>query len=163
MTLRLDAQLERFLAGLDQKVGTWALIATSDHGAAPLPERTGTGGRITYEELTDAANRAAATQLGPGNWIATVRYPSVYLAKAALAAKDRDKVVHKIILALRAFPGIELAARTVDYAGNCSQRAGKAQQLCLALDVERSGEIFFLPKRGWLVTAREPQAKTPTR
>jgi hypothetical protein len=159
-TLRLDEQLERFLAGLDQRVSDWALIATSDHGGAPLPERTG-GGRMNYEELTDAANRAAATQLGPGNWIATVRYPNVYLAKATLAAKERDKVVQKIILALEAFPGMELAARTVDYAGNCDQRTGRAAKLCLALDVERSGEIFFLPKKHWLVQEKgTPQATT---
>ena len=161
MFLRLDEQLGRFLDGLDAKVGAgaWAMIATSDHGAAPLPERTGTGGRMTYEELTDAANRAAITQLGPGQWIATVRYPNVYLTKAVLAAKERDKVVQKIILALEAFPGIDLAARTVDYAGGCDKRTGNAFVICLSLDVERSGEIFFLTKRNWLVQEKaEPQA-----
>lgn len=159
-TLRLDEQLERFLAGLDQRVTSWAMITTSDHGGAPLPERSG-GGRMSYEELTDAANRAAATQLGPGNWIATVRYPNVYLAKATLAAKERDKVVQKIILALQAFPGIDLAARTVDYAGDCDKRTGRAMRLCLALDIERSGEIFFLPKKNWLVQEKgTPQATT---
>jgi hypothetical protein len=163
MFLRLDAQLGQFLDGLDTRVGAagWAMIATSDHGGAPLPERAGAGGRITYEELTDAANRAAITQLGPGQWIATVRYPNVYLSKAVLAAKERDKVVHKIILALESFPGIELAARTVDYAGGCDKRTGTAFAICLSLDVERSGEIFFLTKRNWLVVERaEPQATT---
>lgn len=163
LTLRLDEQLARFLAGLDARVGEgrWAMIATSDHGASPMPERVGRGGRITYEELTDAANRAAVTQLGPGTWIADVRYPNLFLSPAALAAKHRDKAIHKILLALRAFPGIALAARTVDYAGRCEQRTGEAFHICLSLDAERSGEIFFLPKRHWLFVERgEPQATT---
>ena len=159
MTLRLDEQLGRFLEGLDAKVpGGWALIATSDHGGAPLPERSG-GGRIAHEEIEEAANRAASLELGPGKWISNAKYPTVFLTPAALAHKKRDQAVTKILLALRSFPGIALAARTVDYAGACDKRTGEALAICFALDVERSGEIFYLPKRYWMIYERdEPTA-----
>jgi hypothetical protein len=161
MMLRLDEQLERFLDALDAKLGKdgWTLVLTSDHGAAPLPERTG-GGRIAYEEIADAANRAAITQLGPGSWIASGKYPYVYLTAAALAHAKRDKVIHKIILALESFPGIELAARTVDYAGACDAKKDLRRTICLALDVERAGEIFYLPRRHWVFVERADPGAT---
>lgn len=162
MTLRLDEQLGRFLDGLDTKLGrdAWAMLATSDHGGAPMPERTGTGGRIAYEQIEDAANRAASLELGAGKWVVNAKYPNVFLAPAVLAKKERDKVVNKIILAIKAFPGIALAARTVDYAGNCDRRTGDALAICLSLDIERSGEIFYLPKRGWMLEERDDPTAT---
>lgn len=157
MWLRLDEQLGRFLDGLDARVGkdNWAMIVTSDHGAAPLPERTG-GGRIAMEDIQEAANKAAIAILGPGEHVVNAHYPSVYLAPSVLAnKKERDRVVNRIILALRSFPGIELAARTVDYAGHCETRTGEAFVICLSLDVERSGEIFYLPRRNWILEERD--------
>jgi len=154
MALRLDAQLARFVAALDAKVGPgrWSLVLTSDHGASPLPERVG-GGRITQEAIIDAANRAASTQLGAGTWIATAKYPTLFLSAAARAKppRQRDKALAKIVHALRAFPGLARVERTADFAGNCAARTGDAAAICLGLDGERSGEVLFLPKRGWIL------------
>ncbi len=151
--LRLDARLATFLDALDAKVGKgrWAMIATSDHGAAPMPEE---GHRIQYRSLKEAANNAAAAELGPGEWIAATKFASgVYLSKAARAQPDRERniAIKKIIYALRSFPGIERVERTDAFAGNCAERTGDAFMLCQMLDPERSGEIFFLPKRGWIL------------
>jgi len=162
MMLRLDEQLGRFLDALDARVGPgrWAMLVTSDHGAGPLPERAG-GGRMTYESIRDAANRAAATALGLGDWIADVKYPSIYLSAAARArpARDQQRAIAKIVYALRAFPGLARAERTADVAGRCGDRAGDARAICLALDPAESGEVFYMPARGWLIMERaEPLA-----
>jgi predicted AlkP superfamily pyrophosphatase or phosphodiesterase len=162
MMLRLDEQLGRFLDALDAEVGPgqWAMIVTSDHGAGPLPERLG-GGRIFYESIRDGANRAASTVLGLGDWIADVKYPNVYLSAAARARPPRDqqRAITKIIYALRAFPGLARVERTSDFAGRCQARAGDAILFCLALDPADSGEVFYLPARGWLTQERaEPLA-----
>ncbi len=153
MTLRLDQQLASFLAALDSRVGAgrWSLVLTSDHGACPLPERV-TGGRLAFEIIKDAANRAAAAELGPGEWVVAAKYPSVYLSAAARAKppKELAKATTKIIHALRSFPGIERVERTADFAGNCARRTGDALVICLGLDAERSGEIFYLPRAGWV-------------
>lgn len=163
MLLRLDDQLGRFMASLDAVVGAdgWSMIVTSDHGASPLPERIG-GGRITYESIKDAANRAACTELGTGGqWIAAANYPTVYLSAAARARPRGDLAlaVRKIMLALRSFPGIEQVGLTADFAGRCERRTGRAQAICWMLDPERSGEIFYLPRAGWTTyEADEPTA-----
>jgi type I phosphodiesterase/nucleotide pyrophosphatase len=139
MTLRLDELLDAFLNALDRRVGAgrWALLVTSDHGASPLPERLN-GGRITYESLRDAANRAAIAELGPGDWIASAKYPNVFLTAKANATppKDRAVLLQKIIFALRSFPGIARAERSDEFAGHCDQRTGDAFAFCSMLDPE---------------------------
>lgn len=152
--LRLDRRLGQFLADLDTRVGPgrWALIATSDHGASPMPESL-SGGRITFQQLKDAANRAAIAELGPGDWIASARYPTVYLSATARAQKPRDLAIAttKIVYALRSFPGLERVEKTADFAGHCETRTGDAFALCAALDPERSGEVIYLPAKGWVI------------
>jgi hypothetical protein len=162
MMLRLDAALADFLAQLDAKVGKdrWALLVTSDHGASPLPERID-GGRLTPEGLEAIANAAASTELGNGTWVARAKYPFVFLTPALSAKppKERAKAVHKILLALRSQPGIAMADRVESFAGNCDTRTGKAFGICLMLDPERAGDLFYLPAPGWILTdANEPAA-----
>jgi hypothetical protein len=146
--LRLDAQLQGFLGRLDAAVGAgrWAMIATSDHGASPLPKNP----MMTYASVKDAANKAAATELGGGDWIADAHFPYVYLSKAALSHKDRAKALKKIVFALRSFPGIARVERTDGLAGNCERRTGDARRLCLAIDPQRSGEVIYVPREGWI-------------
>ncbi len=163
MMLRLDEQLGRFLTSLDAKLGagTWAMVVTSDHGGSPLPERMH-GGRITFESLQDAANRAASTELGAGTWIASAKYPSIYLTAAARAkpVKERARALEKIMSALRSVPGIERVGRTADHAGDCERRTGEARGICLMLDPERSGELFYLPRAGWVLEKTDERLAT---
>jgi hypothetical protein len=152
--LRLDSRLTQFLDALDRDVGAgnWALVVTSDHGGAPMPESLG-GGRLTYEQLQEAANNAAIVELGPGNWVANAHYPFVFLSKATLAQPKRSLniVIKKIEYALRSFPGIARAGRVDTYAGNCDNHAGDDKALCLTFDPQRSGDIFYVPARGWVL------------
>ena len=146
--LRLDARLATFLDALDAKVGAgrWAMIMTSDHGASPMPK-----GMVMYASIKDAANKAAATELGGGDWIADAHFPYVYLSKAAQKEKDRSKALKKIVFALRSFPALARVERTDGLAGNCEKRPGDARRLCLAIDPQRSGEVFYVPRDGWIL------------
>lgn len=152
--LRLDAQLARFLAELDRRVGEgrWAMILTSDHGGAPLPETQG-GGHYTSAQIKSAANLAASTVLGTGNWIASAQYPYVSLSKAALAQPRNElkNAMKKIVFALKAFPGLAVADRTDAFAGRCDERTGDARALCLMIDPERAGDFIYLPGPGWIM------------
>jgi Type I phosphodiesterase / nucleotide pyrophosphatase len=152
--LRIDRRLDTFLADLDTKVGAgrWAMLVTSDHGASPMPESL-KGGRITYQQIKDAANRAAVAELGPGEWIASAKSPTVYLSAAARAQKPKDLAIAttKIVYALRSFPGIERVEKSAELWGHCESRTGDARRMCLALDPERSGEIIYLPAKGWIL------------
>jgi hypothetical protein len=152
--LRLDRRLDKFLTDLDAKVGAgrWAMVVTSDHGASPKPE-TMHGGRISVDQIKDAANRAAVAELGPGEWIAEAGYPTLYLSRAALAQKPKDvaTALTKIVYALRSFPGLERVEKTADFAGHCETRQGDARTLCETLDPERSGEVIYVPGPGWVI------------
>ena len=161
--LRLDRRLDRFFSDLDARIGAgrWAMIATSDHGASPMPESIG-GGRITFGQIKDAANRAAIAELGPGEWIANARYPTLYLSRAALAQKPRDLAVTmtKIVYALRSFPGIERVEKSAELWGRCETRTGDARLICNALDPDRSGEIVYLPAKGWVLQEADDPVAT---
>lgn len=161
--LRLDRRLGQFLDELDRLVGVgaWSLIATSDHGASPMPEKLG-GGRITYEQLQAAANDAAASVLGPGTWIESARYPSIYFSKAMLAQPPGElaSAAKRIMNALRSFPGIEEVDWVANVSGPCDKRTGHALELCLAFDPERSGDLFYLPKSGWVTQAAAERMAT---
>jgi hypothetical protein len=161
--LRLDRRIDKFLTDLDAKVGAgrWAMIVTSDHGASPMPESLH-GGRISFSQIKDAANRAAIAELGPGDWIASAKFPTLYLSRAALAQKPKDLAVAltKIVFALRSFPGIERVEKTADFWGHCETRTGDAFLLCVALDPERSGEILYIPARGWVLEAADERVAT---
>jgi len=155
MTLRLDREIARLLTALDDKVGAgqWAMAVTSDHGASPLPE-TMNGGRISYDQILDATRRAANAELGSGEWILDTKYPTVFIAPQIFAIKnerDRNTAIKKIMFSLRAFPGIARVERAADFVGNCEARPPDARAICRALDPERSGDIVYLPKPGWVL------------
>ncbi len=163
MVMRLDQQLGDFLAGLDAKVGAgkWAMLLTSDHGASPLPERVG-GGRIAYEQVQDAANKAASVELGPGAWVPLVKAPTIYLTAAARAKppKELATAIKKIVYALRSFPGLGTVEKTADFAGHCETRTGVAFLLCVSIDPERSGEVMFFPRHGWIMEEADERLAT---
>ncbi len=160
--LRLDGQLADFFAALDRQVGDgrWSLLVTSDHGGSPLPELSG-GGRMQFEQIDRLANEAAASVLGPGDWIADPKYPTIYLSEEASkqAPERRAAAIAAILAALRAAPPIARAERTADLAGHCESRSGDELLICESLDPERSGEIYYQVKRGWILESlRDPLA-----
>src|SRR5262249_29658955 len=108
---------------------------------------------ISFRQIKEAANRAAVAELGPGEWIANARFPTLYLSKAALAQKPHDLAVAmtKIVYALRSFPGLERVEKSAEFWGHCETRSRDAFLICISLDPERSGEIVYLPAKGWVL------------
>ncbi|MBV8759589.1 MAG: alkaline phosphatase family protein [Deltaproteobacteria bacterium] len=162
MELRLDQRLAAFMDVLDQKVGAshWAMIVTSDHGAAPLPESIH-GGRLTHDQVRAAANQAAIAVLGPGTWVDNAHYPNIYFSDAfkAQPANERKSAIQRVEAALRSFPSIEQVGAVADIAGHCDTRPPKDQPLCRTFDLERSGDLYYLPARGYIMdTDDEPTA-----
>lgn len=151
LTLRLDEQLAQLLEALDAKVGRqrWAMLVTSDHGGNPLPELSH-GGRTRYELVAKVANEAASRVLGAGHWIAFAKAPTLYLTEQALASPQRELVISEIARALRTLPGVARAEPTRELLGNCEARRGEDRAICVSLHPEKSGEVVFLPTRGWL-------------
>lgn len=160
---RLDDQLGRFMDDLDTRIGKgrWAMVLTSDHGASPMPEALH-GGRLTAEQVQIAANAAASATLGPGTWIANAHYPNVYFTPAFFQqpARERKSAVKHVIDALRSFPAIERAGVVADIAGHCDTRPPADRPLCLTFDPARSGDLYYLPARGWIMDSADEPAAT---
>lgn len=163
MELRLDQRIAAFLDTLDKKVGAgrWAMIVTSDHGASPLPE-TIHGGRLTPDQVEAGANAAASAVLGPGQWIDNAHYPNIYFSAAFLAqpANERKSAIQRVESALRSFPSIEKVGAVADAAGHCETRHGDDRALCLTFDPERSGDLYYLPARGYIMDTEDEPAAT---
>lgn len=162
MERRLDLRLAAFMQALDHDVGAthWAMIVTSDHGAAPLPESLH-GGRLTHESVRAAANQAATAVLGQGSWVDNAHYPYVYFSDAfrAQPAGERKSAIQRVLAALRSFPAIEKVGVVADAAGHCNTRKPADQPLCLTFDPERSGDLYYLPARGYIVDSeQDPEA-----
>ncbi|MBZ0236867.1 MAG: alkaline phosphatase family protein, partial [Deltaproteobacteria bacterium] len=91
----LDRELGRLLAFIDGEVGSdrYAVVVTSDHGATPVVEHGRHPGarRIPPAELEAAAEEAAATVLGVGDWVSALSSAMVYLSPAALARAPTDR------------------------------------------------------------------------
>ena len=153
-TLRLDAKLAEVFATLDRTLGTngWAAVLTSDHGGSPMP-----AGRITYQTIRATAQAAAEAVLGKGTWIDYVQYPTIVFA-GGLRARP-DAIAH-VLEALRALPGLGRVDRVADVSGHCDTRAGDERALCETFDPERSGDVFFLPARGWVFEEADEQIAT---
>lgn len=165
--LQLDRQIGDLTRALDAEVGAgqWAAILTSDHGAPPLAEVRAARGepsaRFTYGDIEARAEAAAATVAGAGDWIGTARYPTLFLTAAgeALPAATRARVIDAIVADLATMPGLAAAGRTADVVappgGDCAARTGTDHALCLSLDAERSGEIWYLPAPGSIIYKAE--------
>jgi predicted AlkP superfamily pyrophosphatase or phosphodiesterase len=102
----------------DRAVGAWldrlaqsatpAVLITSDHGVAPLPEAHGGGAtRLSSERLEARMERALVATLGPGPWVAAVSGPFVYLQDlVARGAPERARIIEVARAALLEEPGI---------------------------------------------------------
>jgi hypothetical protein len=160
---RLDAALGTFMDQLDARIGHdhWAMIITSDHGASPMPESLH-GGRLTHEQIRIAANNAAAATLGPGNWIANAHYPNIYFTPDFFKqpAREQKSAIQRVLNALRSFPALEQVGVIADIASHCETRPEADRALCLTFDRERSGDLYYLPARGWIMDTEDEPAAT---
>jgi hypothetical protein len=130
--LRLDRTVARLLGWLDHHVGAgrFAVVLTSDHGVASLPERTG-GVRMPLDaEIAAAVEKA----VGPGHQVGMV-HPHLYIEppdpaalKAARAALSKLRGVEQV------FDASELA----------KPRDSVAQAVARTWDPERSGDLYVI-------------------
>ncbi len=159
LTLRLDTSLGALFDAFDRKVGKdgWAIVMTSDHGATPLVERGGTEGarRITNKELQTIVEKEISTLLArEGPWVATVTSNQLYFTpKLAEIAQDaRHRAVLAAVGVVSRTQGIEAVFRAEDVAGGCATRDGLERAVCFANVAGESGDLFIVPKRGWVIT-----------
>jgi predicted AlkP superfamily pyrophosphatase or phosphodiesterase len=154
----LDVHIGRLLDALDRDVGEhrYAVLLTSDHGATPLVERGRHPGarRIPPSELEAAAEEAAATVLGAGDWIAAVSSAMVYLAPAtgARPAAERARALDAIAARLAAVPQVARVIPLDALPDGCQDLDDLARRACWSRVPGESGDLLVIPTDGSLVT-----------
>jgi predicted AlkP superfamily pyrophosphatase or phosphodiesterase len=160
MTVRTDRLLERFFSFLAERIGLdhVAVVLTSDHGVAPLPEvrhlrdPRASGGRIDPTVIAAAADQALRARYGaprrPGfvdrpSWIAYQGWPWLYLNLDALHDRRIDLVEAERVAqrAVQRVPGVALALTATELqrerASNSHSRAE------FSFYPARSGNIYY--------------------
>jgi drug/metabolite transporter (DMT)-like permease len=151
---RLDRELGRLLDALDRQVGVgrYAVVMTSDHGATRMPDRTG-GARIAPAAIEAAAEAAAATVLGPGDWVAAVSSAMIYGSPtwAAAAPAARDAALAAMARAVEAVPGVHAVVPMATT--TCAGQDDMVARVCETTVPGQTGELLVWPEDGGLVTS----------
>jgi len=169
---RLDAQLGRFLAALDERVGNdgWALLVTGDHGVTTMPEAASTktrpwcaskrpdewqrgcgpAHRMVPEQLVPRLEAACDRALGEGPWVAGIADPYVYLTPAAHALEgERARTLARTLRsALEAEPGVARVVDAKKVPARCADGDSVEALVCRSLVTGAPGDYYVQPQAG---------------
>jgi hypothetical protein len=105
--IKADRALGAWLARLEQQ-GPIAVLITSDHGVAPLPETRGPATvRASPPRLRQTLEAALVAQWGSGPWVAGIVSPFVYLAEPTRRHPDRALMLQVARSALLSDPAVQ--------------------------------------------------------
>lgn len=157
--VRVDRAVGRLLAQLAARTDL-AVVLTSDHGIAPLPERAAAHGlpasarRWATEEELPLLREHLDRTLGPreGGWVDGFVVPYVYLASSVRADEAaRARAVEATVAHLRARPGVGFA---LDVRQGPALRASAdpiERSVGLSIPPEAPGDVLVLPSEGSVV------------
>jgi arylsulfatase A-like enzyme len=170
--LRLDAALGRFFAALDERLGSdgWAALLAGDHGVSTMPEAAALArpwcgrstpdrwlrscappGRLIPDELAEELRAVAERTLGPGDWIAGIADPYVYLAPPARALDPaaRRRLDGALTAALRAHVGVAGVWDARRPPARCRAADDVEARVCRSLTTHAPGELYMALQPGW--------------
>ncbi|MCZ7678633.1 MAG: alkaline phosphatase family protein [Sandaracinaceae bacterium] len=155
--VRVDRALGAFLERLARARGPIAVLLTSDHGGAPLPERAeGESGRLVpalvASELEEALDRA----LGEGAWVSAFVQPFVDLSEAARAPEVRERAVAASVAHLSARREVGLAADAREAATWREDPDPVRRAVGLSVPDDAEGDVFVVPREGFVVDEGMP-------
>ncbi|MCC6215377.1 MAG: alkaline phosphatase family protein [Polyangiaceae bacterium] len=155
--VRVDRALARLYDALAARAPT-AIVVTSDHGAAPLPERAEPPGpaRVATPDLERLLEGSLDRALGKGDWIGAVVQPFVYLGASARDERSRARAVEASLAALRAQPWLEAAWEVRELRARAATTAGLERQVALSLPESTEGDLYVVLKPGTLFDPRMP-------
>lgn len=161
LALRADQSISQFLGHLDQKVGlnNCLIIFTANSGATGIPEflkeRGLDAGRVDPKTFKTYLDTTLDARLGADDWIESFEPPYVYLNFAAI---DKNKYRQSEVEALAAkiahsIPGIAEAITSAQLFLNQVPNGPYADQVRKSYFWERSGELYIVPKPGYIFSS----------
>ncbi|MGD8861542.1 MAG: alkaline phosphatase family protein [Myxococcales bacterium] len=144
---RADLAIGRLIDRL-RKRSEVAVLITSDHGVAPLPERSAASHpgarRLSAETLTAPVEAALDAALGPGDWVAGFNAPYLFLTPTALGHPEAARLRELAVQALEAIPGVLSAHDTARADALQEGDVAHARAIRLSLHPATSGPIYVV-------------------
>jgi hypothetical protein len=149
--IRVDEAVGAFLAELERKTSL-AVLITSDHGGAPLPERSRDSlpdaGRVYPNDLPVQMNVVVAGVLGEGDWVGPYVPPFLHLTAAASTPDRRERAMTAMIEALEAMPEVYAAYDVGAVAGHGSDPDPIKRSVALSISDPNLDAVFVVHGRG---------------
>jgi hypothetical protein len=161
--IRLDRRLGQLFDLLDRTVGPdrYVMAFSSDHGVSLVPEQspsvTGApGGRIKSSDVGRVVELALAGRFGLQSFVEAATSTYVYFRPGVLdRVQSNEAAMRAVEMAIRNVPGIE---RTY-WARDLASREPTSDRLLAGLRKSyvpgRSGDLVFMPRPNWIVSADE--------
>ena len=160
-TLQVDRMLAAFFDHLDRTVGRGRYVAalSADHGFAPAPEwarsRGLDAGRIPPAGLLQRIESALSARHGAGSWVRGFSANGILLRRDTIAARGLplDAIAREAAKEAAAEPGIAAAVARADI-GLGRPGGPFAEALARSFDAERTPDLVWVPKPGWILSGR---------
>jgi predicted AlkP superfamily pyrophosphatase or phosphodiesterase len=143
---RADHALMQLLERLAQRTRI-AVLITSDHGVAPLPERLGLAPadkRIDSTVLEHTIDAAIDAVVGAGDWVGGYLEPYLFLTPGALTHPALATIRATALQSLRAQPGIAAVYDVSDLDALRKSDGALEQRVLRSIDPSASGDFFVV-------------------
>jgi predicted AlkP superfamily pyrophosphatase or phosphodiesterase len=160
MYAHLDKTIGALFDQLDTIVGKdqWVAGLSADHGVTPIPEQLVAqgkdAGRINGGALVDAIEQVLRPALGQGRHVIVLNTNDIYFEQGVYAKilKSRE-LMTSVISAIQSRPGIQRAFRSEEIRGAAASKDPLLRAAALSYFPGRSGDIVFVAKPGWMLSA----------
>jgi len=156
--VRLDQDLGKLFAHLDQKVGrgNYVVALSADHGVAPIPEdmqSTGAdAGVVHLPELEERIEKALEPFSYQKPAVRQIRGSDVYFARGVYDKLRQDPVAFDSVRdAVLAQPGVAAVYRAEELRNRSATDSPAQRAMAYSYFPGRSGDLFILPKPYWLM------------
>jgi predicted AlkP superfamily pyrophosphatase or phosphodiesterase len=155
LLIGIDTTIGLLLDHLDRAVGRdrYVLALTADHGVAAIPEQNGAG-RVSNEDLGAVAEQALVEHWGPpasGAYVAASVGGQIYFSNGVFERLQASPPAMQAVE--RALLGVTGLARVVR-----RDQLGRGDPVTTAVArsfvADRSGDLFMVPQRNWIVEQR---------
>ena len=157
---RLDKTLGTLFDALDAKVGKdqWVAGLTADHGVTAMPEQLVAdgkdAGRIDTSALYNAIEEALYGAVTPGRHVSVIATNDIYFERGVYDRIRRSReLTSKVLGAIETRPGVRKVFLAEDIRDGAKSKDPLVRAAALSYFPGRSGDIVFVPKPGWMISA----------
>jgi predicted AlkP superfamily pyrophosphatase or phosphodiesterase len=155
--LRLNRDLGNFIDYLDSIVGrdNYLIFLSADHGAANNPammmDRKLSAGNFVSDKLEEYLENKLIEKYGAGDWIINESNQNIFLNRAFIEQKKLSlkSIQHEVANWACSFEGVQSAFTHAELSYQIL-REDFSQRVQLGFDQERSGDVIYVLKPGWI-------------